>query len=268
MFSKVKIDEKGAREESTLVRKRPDISEGENLVEKIDTSGFEEVKILASDVPNLLDYKDFNYDSCSLIDCISLLQSMINSPHAYEQNKAFTKHIVDAMMKVFEEKLELEVSIPRKLHDEWEPTIKVKIKNYECFALCDFAATVSTIPKSLCDVLGLTDLESCSLNLHLVNSTIKKLMRRTNDVIILANRNYVPIDFIVLDIDCNLSCPIILGRPFLRTISAVIDMKEGNIKFQFPLRKGMEHFPRTRISPPCESIMRASYGSRTKDDKI
>ena len=63
--------------------------------------------------PTLLDYKDFNYDSCSLIDCISLLQSMINSPHAYEQNKAFTKHIVDAMMKAFEEKLELEVSIPR-----------------------------------------------------------------------------------------------------------------------------------------------------------
>ena len=30
-------------------------------------------------------------------------------------------------MKALEEKLELEVSIPRKLHDEWEPTIKVKI---------------------------------------------------------------------------------------------------------------------------------------------
>ena len=63
---------------------------------------------------------------------------MINSPHAYEQNKAFTKHIVDAMMKAFlQEKFELEVSIPRKLHDEWKPTIKVKIKIYECFALCD-----------------------------------------------------------------------------------------------------------------------------------
>ena len=68
---------------------------------------------------------------------------MINSPHAYEQNKAFTKHIVDAMLKAFEEKLELEVSIPRKLHDEWEPTIKFNIKNYECFALCDLGANVS-----------------------------------------------------------------------------------------------------------------------------
>ena len=65
-----------------------------------------------------MDYKDFNYDSFSLIDFISLLQSMINSPNAYEQNKAFTKHIVDAMMKALEEKLELEVTIPRKLHVE------------------------------------------------------------------------------------------------------------------------------------------------------
>ena len=133
--------------------------------------------------------------------------------------------------------------------------------------MCDLGASVSTILKSLCDVLGLTNLEECSLNLHLADSTIKKPMGRINDVLILANRNYVPIDFIVLDIDCNASCLIILGRLFLRTIGAVIDMKEGNIKFQFPLRKGMEHFPRTRIKPPYESIMRASYGSRTKHDK-
>ena len=100
---------------------------------------------------------------------------MINLPHAYEQNKAFTKHIVEAMMKALEEKLESEISIPRKLYDEWEPTIRVKIKKYECNALCDLGASVSTIPKSLCDVLGLTDIEECSLNLHLADSTTKSL---------------------------------------------------------------------------------------------
>ena len=105
-----------------------------------------------------------------MIDCISLLQSILNSPNAYEQNKAFTKHIVDAMMKALEGKLELEVSIPRKLYDEWKPTIKVKIKNYECFSLCDLGASVSTILKSLCDVLGLTDIEECFFNLHLTDS--------------------------------------------------------------------------------------------------
>ena len=102
LFSKVKNDAKGTGEESTLVRGRSYDSEGENLVEKIDESWFGEVKTLARAVPTLLDYKDINYDSCSLIDCISLLQSMINSSHAYEQNKAFTKHIVDAMMKSLE----------------------------------------------------------------------------------------------------------------------------------------------------------------------
>jgi len=89
---------------------------------------------------------------------------------------------------------------------------------------------------------------------------------RINDVLILANMNYVPIDFIVLDINCNPSCPIILGRPFLRTIGVVIDVKEGNIKFQFPLKKGTKHFPRTKIKPPHESIMKSSYGAKTKDD--
>jgi hypothetical protein len=203
LFSNIKLDEKGTGDESTLARRRPNCSEGDDPNDKNDKSGFGEVKTLNSDVPTTLDYKDFNYDNCSLVECISLLQSMINSPNAYEQNKAFTKHIVEAMIKAHEEKLELEVSIPRKLYDEWEATIKVRIKNYECNALCDLGASVSTIPKSLCDVLGLTDMDECSLNLHLSDSTIKEPLGRINVVLILANRNYVPIDFIVLDIDCN-----------------------------------------------------------------
>ena len=106
-------------------------------------------------------------------------------------------------------------------------------------------------------MLGFREFDDCSLNLHLADSTIKKPMGRINDVLIVANRHYVPVDFIVLDIDCNLSCPIILGRPFLRTIGAIIDMEEGNIRFQFPLKKGMEHFPRKKFKLPYESIMRA-----------
>ena len=90
-------------------------------------------------------------------------------------------------------------------------------------------------------------------------------MGRINDVLIVANRNLVPVDFIVLNIDCNLSCLIILGRPFLRTIGAIIDMKEGNIRFQFPLKKGMEHFPRKKVKLPYESIMRATYEFSAKD---
>ena len=89
-----------------------------------------------------------------------LVAIRLNSPHAYNQNKAFTKDIV---------------SIPRKLYDEWEPTIKIKIKDHECYALCHLGASVSTILKTLCDVLGFHEFDDCSLNLHLADSTIKKL---------------------------------------------------------------------------------------------
>ena len=83
-------------------------------------------------------------------------------------------------------------------------------------------------------MLGFREFDDCSLNWHLAYSTTKKPIGRINDVLIVANSNYVHVDFIVLDIDCNPTCPIILGRTFLRTIGAIIDMKEGNIRFQFP----------------------------------
>src|SRR4051812_24296007 len=265
LFFNINLDNDGIEYDPPLPRQRSKNSESLDLDAKIVKSGIEEVKTLNSNEPTILDFKEFNYDNCSLIDSISLLQFVLNSPHAYSQNKAFTKHIIDALMQSYEEKLELEVSIPRKLYDEWEPTIKIKIKDHKCYALCDLGASVSTIPKTLCDLLGFREFGDCSLNLHLADSTIKKPMVRINDVNIVANSNYVPIDFIVLDINYNPSCPIILGRPFLRTIGAIIDMKEGNIRFQFPLRKGMEHFPRNKIKLPYESIMRATYGLPTKD---
>ena len=109
--------------------------------------------------------------------------------------------------------------------------------------LCVIWVLVSLLfPKTLCDLLDFRDFDDCSLNLHLADSTIKKPVGRINDVLIVANRNFVSEDFIVLDIDCNLSCPIILGRPFLRTVGAIIDMKEGNIRFQFPLKRAWDTF--------------------------
>ena len=46
---------------------------------------------------------------------------------------------------------------------------------------------------------------------------------------------------------------------FLRTVGAIIDMRNGIIKYQLPLKKGMEHFPRMRKKSAFESILRANY---------
>ena len=85
------LDNDGTEYDPPLSRRRSKNSEFFDLDAKIDKSGIEEVKTLHSNEPTILDFKGFNYDNCSLIDCISLLQSVLNSPHAYSQ---FTKHIV------------------------------------------------------------------------------------------------------------------------------------------------------------------------------
>src|SRR4051812_21698661 len=97
------------------------------------------------------------------------------------------------------------------------------------------------------DMLELKPFDLCSFGVSLVDSSIKKPLGRIDDVLIVVNDNYVPVDFIVMDIDCDPSCPIILGRTFLRTVGAIIYMKEGTIRFQVPLKKGMKHFPRKKI---------------------
>src|SRR3954464_15419290 len=94
---------------------------------------------------------------------------------------------------------------------------------------------------------------------HLVDSSVKKPLGSTDDVLIVVNDNYVLVHFLVMDIECDPSCPIILGGPFLCTVGAIIDMKKGNIRFQFPLNKGMEHFPRKKIKLPFESVTRVRY---------
>src|SRR4051812_4925312 len=183
---------------------------------------------------------------------------MSRDPHTSTLNLAFTEHITNALIKAREEKVWVEASIPRKLEDGWDPMIKIKLNNFSCYALCDVGASTSVMPKRMYDMFELKPFDRCSFGVHLVDSSVKKCLGKIDDVLIIVNDNYIPVDFTIMDIECEPSCPIILGRPFLRTVGAVIDMKEGIIKFQFPLKKGMEQFPR-KIKLPFESVTRASY---------
>src|SRR3954462_419866 len=116
--------------------------------------------------------------------------------------------------------------------------IKIKLNNFSCYALCDVGASTSVMPKRMYDMLELKPFDPCYYGVRLVDSSVKKPLRKIDDILIIVNGNYVPVDFTIMDIECELSCPIILGRPFLHTVGAVIDMKEGNIKFQFPIKRG------------------------------
>src|SRR3954470_21404957 len=208
---------------------------------------------------SLIERSDLDFDNCTLPEVIGFLHKMSRDPHTSTLNLAFTEHITNALIKVREEKLRLEASIPRKLEDGWDPMIKIKLNNFSCFDLCDVGASTSVMPKRMYDMLELKPFDPCSFGFRLVDSSVKKPLGKIDDVLIIVNDNYGPVDFTIMDIECEPSCPIILGRPFLRTVGAIIDMKEVTIKFQFPLKKGMEHFPRKKIKLPFESVTRASY---------
>jgi hypothetical protein len=85
--------------------------------------------------------------------------------------------------------------------------------------------------RKIYDMLDLPPLEKCYYDVHIADIANKKPLGRINDVLIMVNNKFVPIDFLVMDVECNASCPIILGRPFLRTVGAIIDIREGTIKY-------------------------------------
>src|SRR3954463_6008155 len=159
------------------------------------------------------------------------LQRIAKDPHTSTLNLAFTEHITNALIKDREEKLRIEDSIPRKLDHGWDPMIKIKLNNFSSYGLCDVGASTSVMPKRMYHMFELKPFDSCSFGVRLVDSSVNKPLGKIDDVLIIVNDNYVPVDFTIMDIDCEPLCPIILGRLFLRTVGVVIDMKEGNIKF-------------------------------------
>src|SRR4051812_17450045 len=186
----------------------------------------------------LLDSSDLDFDNCTLFEVIRFFHKMSRDPHTSTLNLAFTEHITNALIKAREEKLRVEASIPRNLEDGWDPMIKIKLNNFSCYALCDVGASTSVMPKRMYDIFELKPFDACSFGVRLVDSSVKKPLGKIDDVLIIVNDNYVPVDFTIMDIECEPSCPIILGRPFLRIVGAIIDMKEGNIKSNSLSRKG------------------------------
>jgi hypothetical protein len=60
-------------------------------------------------------FNDFDVDGCNISEVILFLQNLALIPNASSMNVAFTKHIMNALMQIREEKLKQKVSILKKL---------------------------------------------------------------------------------------------------------------------------------------------------------
>ena len=60
--------------------------------------------------------------------------------------------------------------------------------------------------------------------IHLANKTITFPRGICEDLLVKVDKFVFPADFIVLDMEVDPQVPIIPGRPFLNTVSAIVDM--------------------------------------------
>ncbi|XP_021719312.1 uncharacterized protein LOC110686986 [Chenopodium quinoa] len=96
-------------------------------------------------------------------------------------------------------------------------------------ALCDLASSVSVMPLSVCNGLNMGALKYTQITLQMADRSIKYPLGVLEDVPVWVGKFFIPVDFIVLEMEEDSNIPIILGRPFLCTAGAVIDVKSGSL---------------------------------------
>ncbi|KAG8501367.1 hypothetical protein CXB51_003474 [Gossypium anomalum] len=77
--------------------------------------------------------------------------------------------------------------------------------------------------------LGLGELKPTRMSIQLANRSVKYPRGIVEDVLVKVDKFIFPIDFFVLDMDEDVEVPLILGRPFLATARAVIDVGDGKL---------------------------------------
>ena len=127
-----------------------------------------------------------------------------------------------------------------KYKDPGSPTISVNIGG-TCIdkALLDLGASVNLLPYSVYKQLGLGELKPTNITLSLADRSVKIPKGIVEDVLVKVDKFYYLVDFVVLDTKPIANgpnhVPIILGRPFLATVTAnvIINCRNGVMQLTF-----------------------------------
>ncbi|KAK0587329.1 hypothetical protein LWI29_021066 [Acer saccharum] len=132
----------------------------------------------------------------------------------------------------------LQNKLPPKLKDPWKFTIPCTIDQTEFGkALIDSGASINLMPYSVFEKLGVGEVKPTHVTLQLADRSIKYPRGVMEDVLVKVENLYFPIDFVILEMEEDVEIPLLLGRPFLKTVGALIDVKEDKMT----LRVGDEH---------------------------
>nr|GEU59713.1 hypothetical protein [Tanacetum cinerariifolium] len=93
-----------------------------------------------------------------------------------------------------------------------------------CHALADLGASNNLMPLSIWKKLSLPELTPTRMTLELADRSITSPKGVTEDVFVKLGKFHFPTDFVVVDFEADPRVPPILGRSFLRTGRALIDV--------------------------------------------
>nr|GEY30094.1 reverse transcriptase domain-containing protein [Tanacetum cinerariifolium] len=94
----------------------------------------------------------------------------------------------------------------------------------KCKALADLGASINLMPLSVWKKLGFPNLIPTRMTLELANRAICTPDEITRDVFVPVGKFTFSADFVIVDYKSDPRVPLILGRPFLRTARALIDV--------------------------------------------
>ncbi|GJU21926.1 reverse transcriptase domain-containing protein [Tanacetum coccineum] len=112
---------------------------------------------------------------------------------------------------------------PSKEKDPGSFTIPCDIRHLHIDnALADLGASISLMPYTMYEKLGLGEPKPTRMSLELADRSIQYPRGIAEDVLIKIDKFVLPIDFVILDMREDSRISIILGRPFLVTARAIM----------------------------------------------
>ena len=162
----------------------------------------------------------------------------------------FLKEILSKKKKITEEGVVnlsttcsavIQRSLLAKMKDPSSFTILCSIEKYEFKkALCDSRASINLMPLSVVQRLSLGELTPTTIILQMADRSMAQPEGVLEDVLVKAGKFIFSVDFVVMKMEEDNRVPLLLGRPFLETGDALIDVQKGELT----LRVGNEevHF--------------------------
>ncbi|GJV18363.1 reverse transcriptase domain-containing protein [Tanacetum coccineum] len=180
-------------------------------------------------------FKDLSFE-ISLTDALILMPKFASTLKALIGNKEKLSDMARTPLNKHCSAVILN-KLPKKLGDPGKFLIPCDFPGMdECLALADRGTSINLMPLSVWKMLSLPELTPTCMTLELADRSITQPIGITDDVYLKVGKFKFSANFVVVDFDVDPRVPLILGRSFLKTGRALIDVYEGELT----LRVGKE----------------------------